>query len=142
MIKIGEIRKGGEIGKQGERTKFIWAACLDCGKERWVTWRAKKKQPISPRCCSCSHQGSLSVHRLVMAQSLGRCLTKKEVVHHLNGIRADNRIENLFLTTTQKHREIIAAFNKRIQELENKMYQLKHSLSYWKSLSCKRNFNG
>lgn len=47
---IGEIKKAGEIGYKGV-ANYIWHACIDCGKKRWV--KLEKGQPIYLRCQSC-----------------------------------------------------------------------------------------
>lgn len=45
----------------------------------------------------------LSEQRRLMQESLGRELTKDEVVHHINGIKTDNRLENLQVVTRSEH---------------------------------------
>lgn len=56
---------------------------------------------LNPEHPNADSGGYIREHRLVMEEKIGRVLTKKEIVHHINGEREDNRPENLELFSNQ-----------------------------------------
>lgn len=74
---------------------------------RTCMWNYKRDHPS----CYVDSLGYLNtrrgrIHRILMENHLGRTLGKEEIVHHINGNKQDNRIENLVVMTKSEHHKL------------------------------------
>jgi hypothetical protein len=79
------------------------------------------RMPNYPRA---TNRGYVLEHIYIYEQAHGP-IPKGWEVHHINGVKTDNRLENLLAMEGHKHKDFIPALQRRIQELENEIKRLK-----------------
>lgn len=103
-----ESKKKMSIASKGKKKSIIARINMSLAKigkigkqtNNWKGGRYKRAGYImihSPHHPYKTIDGYVPEHRLIMEKNIGRFLKSTEVVHHINGIRDDNRIKNLKL---------------------------------------------
>jgi hypothetical protein len=88
-----KIGKGCLKGKNNH----MWKGGKKTTKSGYVYVYLENDSKFISMCAKGIGTNYVAEHRLVMANKINRVLLKNETVHHINGIRDDNRIENLEL---------------------------------------------
>lgn len=91
-----------------------------------------------PKHPNSSTNGYIKEHRLVMSTYLDRSLSFGEIVHHINGDKTDNRIENLQLMTKSEHGKLHGKNYKNIHSIKYEIYnELPKSVEIGKTISVR-----
>ncbi len=157
MPEIGQIVFGRDIGRCAKNgNAYVWHACNDCGKERWV--QILCGQPESARCLSCANQRernpnwrgenvtpcggrSRAIRWYRELQACAKCGSLKSQRHHLDDNPLNNDPDNIVWLCSLHHHEI----HKKAQCVHGHFYNEENTIiewygNYWKRRckTCRR----
>jgi hypothetical protein len=110
----------------GSKTK-VSKLCLKCRVQTWVTnpgshprWKGGRTTSQGYVVIADGNGKYIREHRIIWESTHNRKLQKGYVVHHINGIRTDNRPENLVAVKRNEHeyQTLLKIAQHRIVELE------------------------
>lgn len=102
-----------------------WSGGVHVSSEGYVIRRIYPGDPLYPEDGD-GLRHSIPEHRYVMGNHLGRRLLSEENVHHINGDKQDNRLENLELWSTSQPKG---------QRLEDKLAWARELIKQYEQLS-------
>src|SRR3990167_9329211 len=94
---ISKLCRENMIKAHTGRTSFAWK-----GGRHIENGYVMVRNPAHPNAKGGRDKSYVAEHRMIMSDHLKRPLLRTEQVHHINGDRADNRIENLELWSTSQ----------------------------------------
>ena len=117
---------GKKFRPKSTTSKYCSRRCLwnqNGGRNRKSeSWWLNLRGYIEGRIWVNGEQRRVKQHRWIMERHIGRQLNPNEVVHHINGNKTDNRLENLELMPFGKHSELHSCLAKEENERRVRAY--------------------
>lgn len=98
----------GKIGFQNGENHPNWKGIENYDQGYKTIWN-----PSHPK----SKHKRVKEHVLIIEENIKRNLKKEEIIHHINGIRDDNRIENLWMCNYKSHGKAHKSMEKIVYNL-------------------------
>ena len=125
-----------QCNKVKEAYKTKSNACRFCSREcSFYFFKGKEKNvvPLEKRKWHKNSKGYMQTtvrrkrvyqHRYIIENAIGRKLENHEIIHHINGIKTDNRIENLHITNSKEHKlgygdAFMDGYKKCLEDIKN-----------------------